>query len=211
MRRAVVSFGMAAVAGIVFWFFPLFHIVRNEHGPDTKGESTFNAIEYANTFWSTQLVPVLKEAPDATAVLAALQENSEAAREKFGRRVGVSRTRLFAVRGSGKIVSVDKQGIGVALTDKSNEPGIVLKTGLIFGNTVRDATGSLNAGGFSDSRQLNEISAELNRIAETRVVQKLRDAAKVGRQVEFAGCAEIADDSSDVRPLAIIPLDVRVE
>lgn len=211
MRRAIGSLCVTVVAGVVVWLYPLFHVVRSESGAGAKGESDFNANQFASTFWYAQLIPALKQAPDATAVLAAFRENGKEAREKFGRRIGVGRTRLFVVRGSGKIVSVDNQEIGVALTEESQDPDFVLKTGLVFGNVVRDATGLLDTSRFSDSRRLNEISTELNRIAETRVVQQLKESAKVGRRVEFAGCAEIPDDASGIPPLAIVPLDVRVE
>jgi predicted lipoprotein len=211
MRRAIVSLCVAVVAGVVVWIFPLFHVVRNENGVGAKEQSDSNAAESANTFWNSQLIPALKQAPDAAIVLTSLRENDKSAREKFGRKIGVSRTSMFVVRGIGKIVWIDKQGVGVAVAEDSQDADVVLQTGLVFGNIVRDATGLLDTSAFSDSRQLNEVSAELNRMVETRVVQKLKDTAKVGRQVSFAGCAEIPDDASDTRPLTIIPLVIQVE
>lgn len=211
MRRAGKILLIVVAAGVIVWLFPLFHVARLDGNAATKGETVFNASEFATTFWNSKLMPALNQSPDVVTVLAAFNEDGATARDKFGRKIGVSRTSLLVVRGSGRIVSIDKQGIGVAVTEGSQEADVVLKTGLVFGNIVRDATGLLDASAFNDSRQLNEISVELNRIVEARVVQKLKDTAKVGRQVSFAGCAEIPDEASSIHPLAIIPLETRVE
>lgn len=211
MRRAAITLFGAVIAGVALWFFPLFHVVRNESGETTIDQSEANAAESANVFWNAKLIPALKQAPEAAAVLVALRENDRAARARLGRKVGVGRTSVFVVRGNGKIVAVEKKGVGVAIADESQAPDVILQTGLVFGNVVRDSTGLLDTSAYSDSRLLNEISSELNKITETRVVQALKDTARVGRHIEFAGCVEVPDDASEVGPLAIIPLDVRVE
>lgn len=115
------------------------------------------------------------------------------------------------MRGSGTIVKVDKKGVAVALQGETKGADFVLQTGLLFGNTVRDATGLLDASSFPDSRQFNEISTELNRSIEARVIPVLKEKAVVGRQIHFAGCAEIPDEGELIRPLIIIPLEIRIE
>jgi predicted lipoprotein len=211
MKRTWISFCCLLLLGYLFWCFPLFHVVRIDQLENPQHESAFSAAEFAKTFWSGQLTPSLNQAPDAVMLLADLRASPKAARAKFGRKVGVSRTRLVVLRGKGTIVTIDKKGVGVALRGETKEADIVLQTGLLFGNTVRDATGLLDASNYPDSRQFNEISTELNRIVEARVAPILKEKAIVGRQIHFAGCAEIADEGELVKPLTIIPLDVRVE
>jgi len=211
MRRALVILLNAIIVGVIAWFFPLFHVVRVGSGERIKPVPTFNAVEAAESFWNSKLSPALAQAPDAAKVLTALRDDGRAARDRYGRKVGVSRTTLFVVQGRGKIVSINPQGIGVALDEGAQDANIVLKTGLVFGNIVRDSTGLFDPSSFSDSRQLNEISAELNRIVETRVVPTLKSAAKLDGRISFAACAEITDDAVRERPLAMIPLHVHVE
>jgi len=86
-----------------------------------------------------------------------------------------------------------------------------LLAGLLFGNTVRDATGLIDASNFPDSRQFNEISTELNRIVEARVIRRLREKSVVGQRIHFAGCAEIPDEGEVASPLPVIPLEFRLE
>jgi predicted lipoprotein len=85
-----------------------------------------------------------------------------------------------------------------------------LQGGLLFGNTVRDGTGLLNVNDFPNSQDFNAISEALNHLVETRVQPKLREQAKVGSVVAFAGCAEVNDGSTDLRPLRVVPVSVEV-
>ena len=115
------------------------------------------------------------------------------------------------MRGAGTIVSVDKQGVGVSLDSPSGPADVVLQTGLLFGNTVRDVTGLLDASEFSDSRDFNEISTELNRIVETRVIAELKKRSAVGKPIKFYACGQLLPDSGSVIPLRLIPLKVELE
>jgi predicted lipoprotein len=156
------------------------------------------------------LNPALDAAHDAASVLKAIREAPLVAREKFGRKVGVSRTRLILLRGNGKVVSHDKKGIGVALDRDKTEPDIILQTGLLFGNTVRDVSGLIDASSFANSQHFNEVSTELNRIVETHVLPKLKEPfVSLNRHIEFVGCVEIQDEARVEPPLTIVPLDVR--
>jgi hypothetical protein len=38
------------------------------------------------------------------------------------------------------------------------------------------------------------------------VLPKLREQAKVGTRIVFTGCAEVDDESSDLKPLKVIPI-----
>lgn len=211
MRRiSVILCGLLLCAGL-FWRFPLFHVVRPEALQTPEDKPAFKAVEFSQAFWKERLIPSLNQAADAETVLKAFATDQQAAREKFGRKVGVSRTRHFVLRGNGKIVSVDKTGVGIGLGDEGNEADIELVTGLLFGNAVRDVTGLLDAGNFSNSQHFNEISTELNRIVETRVIPALKNEEVIGRTIHFAGCVEIPDDSIVTPPLRVIPLDVSIQ
>ena len=87
------------------------------------------------------------------------------------------------------------------------EAKVSLSVGLLFGNTVRDASGLLDVSAFPNSQEFNDLSTQLNGIVETRVAPALRDKAAVGKAIRFAGCAELEEDAkSDVLP--VIPIKV---
>jgi predicted lipoprotein len=211
MKRVWLILCCLLLLGCFCWCFPLFHLVRIERAENSAHGTTFNATDFAKAFWSDRLTPSLAQVPDATAVISAFAASPEPAHAKFGRKIGVSRTTLVVVQCNGTIAMSDKKGVGVALQGNENEADIVLQTGLLFGNTVRDATGLLDSSNFPDSRQFNDVSTELNRIVETRIIPMLKEKAAVGRKIHFAGCAEIPDESAMPRPLKVIPLEIRIE
>jgi predicted lipoprotein len=106
---------------------------------------------------------------------------------------------------------VTKNGVSLALKDGDGPADILLPTGLLFGNAVRDGTGLLDASAFPNSQNFNDLSSELNRIVETTLLPQLREQAKVGAKISFAGCAELGDEDTDVKPVKVIPVSVKIE
>jgi predicted lipoprotein len=198
------------IFGGVMWQFPLFHIVSLDEHRVKQDQTYFNATEFAEKFWHTQLSPYLDQAAEASTVIAELRSRPQEAIERFGRSVGVGRARVFCLRGVGAVVAIEKQSVGVSLKGEGHAADIVLQTRLLFGNTVRDASGLLDAGDFSNSQHFNEISAELNRIVETRVIPSLKRHAQIGQAIHFVACAQFMPDSTRVSPLRMIPLKVEI-
>jgi predicted lipoprotein len=211
MRRIVLSVCLVGAAGAVLWFLPLFRIVSIETRSANRDQAGESAAEFAARFWDAQLAAALPTALDAATVLAALRENAEQAREQFGRSVGLSRSYYYFVRGVGRIVSVDRTAVGVALDDDGAEADVLLLRGLVFGNAVRDATGLLNPSDYKNSQYFNDISSELNRIVEARVLPALDEQAEVGLTIRFVGCAEIGSRADGAVQLKTTPLEIQFE
>ena len=199
-------FVSVVLLAIVCWRFPLFHVVPLKQATAEKVAATFDATQFAKTFWTNQILASLGKAVKADALLPAIQADAAEAKKKFSGSVGLSEGYFYFVSGNGKIISVLDDEVLIAVSENSTSPEISLQTGLIFGNTLRDGTGLLNASDYPNSQDFNDISAALNQIVETRVLPKLRESAKAGAKISFVGCAEVADESSDLHPLKIIPI-----
>ena len=142
-------------------------------------------------------------------LLSAIQSDPVAAKKKFSRSLGFSSSYFYFVSGTGRVVSVSDDEISLAITSGSTNAEVTLLCGLIFGDAVRDGTGLLNASAYSNSQDFNDISAALNHMVETRVLPGLREQAKVGTQISFAGCAEVDDEAMDLKPLKVIPIQTK--
>jgi len=210
MNRLVATLAALAVVGVLLWFLPLFHVVRREAALANTQSSEFSAADYGKDFWKTRLVPAFDQAANAATVLTALRNDPKQARVRFGRSAGLGRAVLYVVRGRGTIVSVDDKSIGVALDADGKQTDVALQTGLLFGNTIRDATGLIHGGDFANSQQFNEVSMVLNRIVETTVLPQLKKQARVGDTIEFVGCAEVTNVPRDISPLKMVPLEVKL-
>ncbi|MGD9633592.1 MAG: DUF2291 domain-containing protein [Pirellulales bacterium] len=208
MNRSLAIVAAIVAAGVLTWFFPLFHVVSSESQRAERERQTFNAADFVQVFWKNKLIPAFGEAADAATVLAVLRENPDQARTQYGRTAGLGRATLYFLRGGGTITSVDKKEIGISLNNGESAVDAALQTGLLFGNTVRDATGLLSGDDFPNSQQFNEISTELNRKIERSVLPALRDRAKVGDAIEFVGCAAVTNVPRDITPLRLVPLEV---
>ena len=102
---------------------------------------------------------------------------------------------------------MDKEGISVALEDVPLGARVRLSTGLLFGNTVRDATGLLDVSEFPNSQDFNTVSAELNHLVETEVLPALLSGAAIGQRIRFAGCIELEEGPAP-KVLPVIPIKV---
>jgi predicted lipoprotein len=209
--RAVRWFVLIAVIACICWLFPLFHIVPLKAAKAEKAAAEFNPTQFAEKFWTNQLLPSLSQTVKADVLLVAIQSDPAAAKKRFSRTIGLSGTYYYFLSGSGRVVSVSDDEISLAITPGGTNAEISVQCGLIFGDAVRDGTGLLNESAFSNSQDFNDISAALDHIVETRVLPELRQQAKVGALISFAGCAEVDDETLDLHPLKVIPIQAKVE
>jgi len=209
--RLVRWFIAIVIAAGVCWLFPLFHIVPLKTATAEKVAATFNATQVAETFWTEKLLPATNKTVSADVLLSAIQANPSGAKTNYSRNIGLSENYFYFLRGEGKIISVSDDEISLAVTENSTNAEIRLEIGLVFGDAVRDGTGLLNASDYANSQDFNDISAALNHIVETRVLPKLREQAKVGAKISFVGCAEVDDQSTDLKPLKMIPIQTEIQ
>lgn len=193
------------LTGVLCWLFPLFHIIPLKQAQQEQKAGVFDAVKAAAEFWEAKLLPGTERAVEVKELLAALAKNPATARKQHGRTLGIGGATMFLVRGSGKVAEVGDDAIVVALD--GTDAKVSLSVGLLFGNTVRDASGLLDVSAFPNSQEFNDLSTQLNGIVETKVAPALRAKAAVGKAIRFAGCAELEED---VKPdlLAVIPIKV---
>ncbi|QDU90420.1 hypothetical protein Pla175_38240 [Pirellulimonas nuda] len=199
-----------ALLGVLLWLVPLVHITRLDASASNEKSGEFEAGAYAERLWSEALTPRFARAHEASDALDAIESDPGQAREAIGRTVGVSRGFMLFVQGRGRIVSVDRAGVAVAFGD-GDAADIVLQTGPIFGNAVRDAPGMVEAKEVANSQDFNDLSAELNRIAERKAAYPLAEGARPGRRLSFVACAEVKDPQRFARPLKAAPVSIELE
>ena len=211
MKRAVQSFFALVTFTILCWLFPLFHVVPLKTATAEKAAATFNATQFAETFWTNQLLAAAGKTVRAEVLVPAIQADPAAAKKIFSRSVGLSEGYFYFVSGRGRVLAVTEDEITLAVTEGATNAEVSLQAGLVFGNALRDGTGLLNASDYPNSQDFNDISAALNHIVETSVLPKLHQQAKAGATIAFIGCAEVDDESADLKPLKVIPIQAGVQ
>ena len=192
---------------MLLYFLPLFHIVplgqAEQQGNSKSAE--FEPIAFVEGFWNQQLLPSVSKAVEVSKLIAEIKQDRQAARDAHGRSLGLSDTYFYFLSGTGRVVSVEKNTVGLSIDDDSTQVQVLLETGLLFGNAVRDGTGLLDVNDFANSQEFNAISTEINRRIETDVLPELRRKATIGSTIRFAGCAQITNEETDLSPLRVVP------
>ena len=198
------------LAGLCWAFPPVrFHSLKEVRA--AQAGTQHNAKDVIESIWSDKLVPAAEQATDAAAIVEAIATDPKQVRERFGRTVGVSSSYFLFLRGSARVVSADEDAVGLSLKSSGDEADIVVPLGFVFGNAVRDATGLLSASNHPNAQEFNEVSAKLNEIVEKQVLPEFARLATVGQRLRFAGCVEVADEETDLKPLELVPIYVRPE
>jgi predicted lipoprotein len=167
-------------------------------------EINLNPPEFAKKFWSAQFIPYLDSAVEMNSLITLL--NPQQAFEKYAHAPGIGHTSFFLVRGAGVISSINEEDITVQLKPGAGE--VKLSTGLYFGNAVRDVTGKIAMGDFSNTMDFNSVSAELNKIVREQVVLPFKTKAVKGATVQFVGCAEINKEQINTGSMQLLPVKI---
>ena len=61
------------------------------------------------------------------------------------------------------------------------------------------------------TQEFNDISAALNSMVETNVLPRLPQVATVGSRIQFVGCVEVGDEDMDLKPLKLVPIEVKAD
>lgn len=207
-RQWIIGAAVAAGTAVLLYFFPLFRIVRLTETGRNSADAAFDAAAFVDQFWTERLVPGTARAVDAAELIAAVERDRESARRTYGRSVGLGSVYYYFVKGAGRVVSIEKDSVGLSLRADQSAVQVSLQTGNIFGNAVRDGTGLLDVNDFANSQDFNALSSEINRRIEKQVLPALRKHGAVGDHIRFVGCAEIMDEATDLYPLRIVPIVV---
>jgi predicted lipoprotein len=209
-RRLIIWGAVAAGLAAFLYFFPLFRVVPFDQTEERTANASFDPVAFVDHFWTDRLIPGAAGAADAAELVAAIGRDRESARRTYGRSMGLGSVYYYFLRGTGRIVSVEKDSMGLSLRGDQPLVHVSLATGNIFGNAVRDGTGLLDVNDFANSQDFNAVSSEINRRIEEQVLPELRQRAAVGARVRFVGCAEIIDEETDLHPLRVVPFIVEL-
>ncbi|MBN2263735.1 MAG: DUF2291 family protein [Prolixibacteraceae bacterium] len=169
-------------------------------------EVKFNAKEFALYFWDNELKDCTDNATDVKTAIRQIQVNPGLAFEKFGHKLGISKTYYSILKGTGIIESVEDECLLVRIDEKTQ---VELATDFIFGNAIRDGSGKVDIDQFVNMTDFNNVSVELNKLAKEKVVARLKRSAKAGMKIEFAGATEMNEDHFDVTKIRVIPIAVK--
>jgi hypothetical protein len=208
-RRLIVA---VALVVLLLILFPPFHIRRIDgasSGPTNDHAASADMAHQAARFWDTTLTSQQVHPTDWLVLLEALREDPLQAARQYGQRPAIGGPSFYLLSGEARVLSIDPRGVWLGAAGLGDWR-VLLQTGPIFGSALRDVTGRLRLEDFS-SFDFNELGAQLNRLAETRVGAALSREARVGNTLEFIAAGRLDTVSGDGHTLLLAPIRVSLK
>lgn len=176
-----------------------------------KSADAFDANGYVDKIWTSKVLPDFKNrAIELGALLAEVAKDPDKAGQDHGHREGDGNPWTYAVKGQGKIVSVDTASrhaiVSVELQTAAGPRKADLQVGpVVFGTTLRDALPFIKFGDFVNQIQYAQVSRALNDRASKAVREAFDPTEATGKTIVFYAAAVIGSDSITATPVIIEP------
>jgi predicted lipoprotein len=209
-RFGIAPIALLGVLALGFVIFPPFrvHPLETAATVSTSPPGAMDVARVAAKFWDERLLSPAAQPVDARILLEALGKDAAAATTQYGRRTGIGGKAIFFIKGEGRVEAVDRGGVWLqAQTTMPTTTRLMIITGPIFGNALRDATGMLSSREFT-SLDFNQLGAELNKLAEARAQPDLRAGSRAGATLSFVAAGELDDSSPGTPVLKLVPITV---
>lgn len=167
----------------------------------------FDAVGYADVYFYKKLPPVAAHAPEIDELILMIKKNTADAFKSNGYALAIGNARYFLVKGEGKVTDVDENGVTVQTTSGHT---VLLATEYVFGNAVRDASGLVNINEFSNTLDLNNISAETNKIIRDKVLPVFKSQVKKGSKVKFIGAIGLNEAHLQLDDIEVTPISLKI-
>ena len=167
----------------------------------------FNATAYARIYIDQQLLLAASKAPETDQLLTLLKDKPDSAFKSYSHTLDIGNIRFFMTAGQGSVTSIDDNNVYLLTPNKQT---IKIATEYIFGNALRDAPGIISINDFTNTMDLNNVSAEINKIVRNKVIPPFKGKIKKGSNVAFAGAFELNQQHINLNNIEIIPVSLKI-
>ncbi|WP_448699539.1 DUF2291 domain-containing protein [Mucilaginibacter sp. AW1-3] len=167
----------------------------------------FDAAGYADTYFYKELPAEIVKAPEIGKLIGLLKTDPANSFKTYGHALAIGTTRYFLVAGEGQVTNIDDNGLTV-LTGSGNT--VLLATAYVYGNAVRDASGLVDVNKFSNTMDLNNISAEVDKIIRTKVLPPVLPQIKKGSRVQFTGAIGLNEAHLQLDDIEVTPVTLKL-
>ena len=168
----------------------------------------FDAAKYARNYLITQLIPAADKAPQADDLLVLLKSSPDTAFKMYSHGLDIGNIRFFIVQGQGTVTAVDENDIYILTKDKQ---ALKIAIEYVFGNALRDAPGLININDFTNTMDLNNIAAEVDKIVRADVLPPIKSKIKTGDKLTFAGAFELNQEHINRDKIEVIPVVLKID
>jgi predicted lipoprotein len=184
-RRSLV---LASLALVLFVAMALDTTYVTPGSGGAAGEvAAFSAAAYAKKTFPSLTKRIAAKAVDVTKFAPAFDANPAATGKKLGQDLGAG-SFAFCIKASGTVTSADANFAVVKVPGLPAKDIVRIPLGIaVNGSPVRDCTGTIQYGDFTDQTEYQNVSDELKLIMQKQVIAPAKLASSKGRKVEVVG------------------------
>jgi predicted lipoprotein len=208
-RHPRVVGGVVAVALLAAIAATTHTVSASDPGAGANGGTTFDAVQYAEERYDSEVVPNIQEnAVPITELLPQIIDDPEAAGEQFGHRSGASSPYAYPTSGEGVAGAVDGTLLPLTIEGLPDDVQVMLQIGpAINGTALRDATGLVDFNDFLNQIEYANAATELNNKVKSDVLADFDAAAAKGKTVRFVGAFAYGSNPAVIQ---ITPVELEV-
>lgn len=167
--------------------------------------------QFAQQFWTSTFIPYLDSAVEVNSFVQQLKADPKKTIASFSKTQGIGSTVYFLIKGQGSVTAVLDDKVMVTAQSGTNSITVQLNTGIYFGNAVRDVTGKIRMGDFSNTMDYNTVSATLNKIVQTQLLQPFKSKIVKGNTIQFVACAEMNTEQMNIDNIQLLPVQIKIK
>jgi len=207
MKKGLKYIILIGVAGLLAYNSVYF---KKLDAQKTQISATLNPTDYAQKFWTSELPRFMDSAVEVNQLFKLLKNDPKTAFNQFAHTLGIGNTSFFLVKGEGTIESIAEDEVIVLAKSDTNKLLVKLITGMYFGNAVRDVTGIIKMDDFSNTKDFNIVSSELNKIVNKQVLLPFKSKAVKGMTVQFVACTEMNKEQINTDNILLLPVRINL-
>ena len=179
-------------------------VVRIGSHEDARANA-FSAEQYGKKQFPVSQAAIEKNAVELKELLGALSQDKESAAEKYGKPGSVGP--IFPVKFSGVVGEGSSGVFTVKIEGAPSDMVVRVQTGpAINGTEVRDATGTIEFGQFTNQIEYQDAGAALNNEIKTSILAGLDREHLPGKTIDVVGVFQLINPAN----LLVTPVQLKV-
>ena len=206
-RKKVISI----VTGSIVVLFLLYHSVyftSLTERMEQLNAQLFDPQKAIDLFWKEAPEKLLEKAIDLSVFDELLHSNPQELAEKYGKTLGIGAPHSILVQGTVRITEITDEWLKFQLGDKED---YYIRTGFIFSNTVREASGYFDLDKFETTMEFNLVAMEINQRIVKEVVDPIAPQLIPSTAIHFLGATDIYPNKPPIHSsVEIIPIQLTI-
>lgn len=204
MKYIIAAAALLFISYHSVYFEKLSDVRRAESGDNTDMEA------YTRDFWENKLPLSMDKAIDIKDLVTRVKADPEETFAAYAHALGIGDLQYFMVKGEGQTTMIADNQVELLILGRDGNFKLRIETELVYGNSVRDASGLLNMNAFKNTSEFNEVSAGLNKIIRKEILPPFRKEVKEGDVVRFIGAVELNRRFLKLDDLEVTPVQLEI-